>query len=215
MEEPLKKKFLLKISGGNYTEFEPERMRFHKEDFSLEILNTSRDDRRLYEYSVSKGSEEEVWQIQLEVFELEANPSLLLESPGFLLDIPSLPLEFHAVFLDAVVFFFFPGCSHHFGSSSFPRRWKTPISVPKSCNSRLSPEPVADPIIRILRRESSNGSCSLVLRCSSERGDEVSYSWAGRDDGTGGICAGGGSVLNLSYALRSAAFGCVCTASNP
>ncbi|OWK51942.1 Signaling lymphocytic activation molecule [Lonchura striata] len=143
MEEPLKKKFLLKISGGNYTEFEPERMRFHKEDFSLEILNTSRDDQRLYEYSVSKGPEEEVWQIQLEVF-----------------------------------------------------------------------EPVADPIIRILRRESSNGSCSLELRCSSERGDEVSYSWASRDNGTGGICAGSGGGLNLSYALRSAAFGCVCTASN-
>ncbi|XP_072774610.1 signaling lymphocytic activation molecule [Taeniopygia guttata] len=146
IEEPLKKKFLLKISGGNYTEFEPERMRFHKEDFSLEILNTSRDDRRLYEYSVSKGPEEEVWQIQLEVF-----------------------------------------------------------------------EPVSDPTIRILRRESSNGSCSLELRCSSERGDEVSYSWASRDNGTGtgGICAGSGGVLNLSYALRSAAFGCVCTASNP
>ncbi|XP_053822791.1 signaling lymphocytic activation molecule [Vidua chalybeata] len=143
-EEPLKKKFLLKISGGNYTEFEPERMRFHKEDFSLEILNTSRDDRRLYEYSVSKGPDEEVWQIQLEVF-----------------------------------------------------------------------EPVANPSIRILHRESSNGSCSLALRCSSERGDEVSYSWDSRDNGTGGICSGSGGVLNLSYSLRGAAFGCVCTASNP
>ncbi|XP_068030848.1 signaling lymphocytic activation molecule-like [Anomalospiza imberbis] len=144
MEEPLKKKFLLKISGGNYTEYEPERMRFHKEDFSLEILNTSRDDRRLYEYSVSKGPDEEVWQIQLEVF-----------------------------------------------------------------------EPVADPSIRILHRESSNGSCSLALRCSSERGDEVSYSWDSRDNGTGEICSGSGGILNLSYSLRSAAFGCVCTASNP
>ncbi|NWX65991.1 SLAF1 protein, partial [Promerops cafer] len=144
MEEPQKKKFLLKISGGNYTEFEPGRIRFHRQDFSLEILNTSRDDRRLYEYSVSKGPEEEVWQIQLEVF-----------------------------------------------------------------------ESVADPSIRILRRESSNGSCSLALRCSSERGDEVSYSWDSRDNGTEGICSGNGSFLNLSYSLRNAAFGCVCTARNP
>ncbi|NXQ15583.1 SLAF1 protein, partial [Peucedramus taeniatus] len=145
MEDQLKKKFLLKISGRkNYTEFEPERMRFHKQDFSLEILNTSRDDQHLYEYSVSKGSEEEVWQIQLEVF-----------------------------------------------------------------------EPVANPSIRILRRESSNGSCFLELRCSSERGDGVSYSWDSRDNGAGGICSGNGSVLNLSYSLRSAAFGCVCTARNP
>ncbi|NXB07351.1 SLAF1 protein, partial [Cnemophilus loriae] len=143
-EEPQKKRFLLKISGRNYEEFEPQRMRFHGHDFSLEILNTSRDDGRLYEYSVSKGPEEEVWQIQLEVF-----------------------------------------------------------------------EPVADPRIRILRRELSNGSCSVALRCASERGDEVSYSWDSRDNGTGGMCSGSGGFLNLSYSLRSAAFGCVCTARNP
>ncbi|NWV96313.1 SLAF1 protein, partial [Machaerirhynchus nigripectus] len=143
-EEPQKKKFLLKISGGNYTEFEPGRMRFHRRDFSLEILNTSREDGQLYEYSVSKGPEEEVWQIQLEVF-----------------------------------------------------------------------EPVADPSIRILHRELSNGSCSLALRCSSERGDEVSYSWDGRENGSRGICSGNGSFLNLSYSLRAAGFGCVCTARNP
>lgn len=71
-EEPRTKKFLLKFSGGNYTEFEAGRMRFHREDFSLEILNTSRGDRQLYEYSVSNGQEEEVWQIQLEVFGKES-----------------------------------------------------------------------------------------------------------------------------------------------
>ncbi|NXX29046.1 SLAF1 protein, partial [Nicator chloris] len=144
LEEPQRKKFLLKISGWNYTEFERGRMRFHRRDFSLEILNTSRDDGRLYEYSVSKGQEEEVWQIQLQVFEAVAHPS-----------------------------------------------------------------------IRILHRELSNGSCSLALRCSSERGDEVSYSWGGRDNGTGGICSGHGAFLNLSYSPSSAAFGCVCTARNP
>ncbi|NXI01195.1 SLAF1 protein, partial [Pachycephala philippinensis] len=142
-EDPLKKKFLLKYSGGNYTEFEPGRMRFHKRDFSLEILNTSRGDGQLYEYSVSKGPEEEVWQIQLKVL-----------------------------------------------------------------------EPVGDPSIRILHRELSNGSCSLALRCTSDRGDEVSYSWESRDNGTRGICSGNGSFLNLSYSLRNAAFGCVCTARN-
>ncbi|NWH97142.1 SLAF1 protein, partial [Tichodroma muraria] len=144
LREPLRKKFLLKISGGNYTEFEPGRLRFHRRDFSLEILNTSRDDGRLYEYSVSKGPEEEVWQIQLEVFEA-----------------------------------------------------------------------VGDPSIRILRREWAGGRCSLALGCSSERGDEVSYSWHNGDNGTGGLCSGHGRFLNLSYAARDARFGCVCTASNP
>ncbi|NXH92016.1 SLAF1 protein, partial [Edolisoma coerulescens] len=142
--EPGRKNFLLKLSGENYTEFEPGRMSFHRQDFSLEILNTSREDGRLYEFSVSNGQEEEVWQIQLEVF-----------------------------------------------------------------------EPVADPSIRILHRELSNGSCSLALRCSSEQGDEVSYSWDSRDNRTLGICSGNGSFLNLSYSLRSAGFGCVCTARNP
>ncbi|NXH61526.1 SLAF1 protein, partial [Rhabdornis inornatus] len=143
MEEPQKKKILLRISGVNVTEYERERMRFHEGNFSLEILNTSRDDERLYEYSVSKGPEEELWQIQLRVL-----------------------------------------------------------------------EPVADPSIRILHRESSNGSCSLSLLCASERGDEVSYSWDSRDNGTGGICSGSGRVLNVSYSLRNAAFRCVCTARN-
>lgn len=43
-------------------------MRFHELDFSLELLNTSRQDWQLYEYSVSKGPEEKVWKIQLEVY---------------------------------------------------------------------------------------------------------------------------------------------------
>ncbi|NWV73470.1 SLAF1 protein, partial [Dasyornis broadbenti] len=75
-EEQQKRKFLVKVSGGNFTEFEPGRIRFHERDFSLEILNTSREDGRLYEFSVSRGSEEEVWQVQLEVFEAVADPSI-------------------------------------------------------------------------------------------------------------------------------------------
>ncbi|NWY71716.1 SLAF1 protein, partial [Erithacus rubecula] len=138
-----KKTILLKISGGNTTEYEQERMRFHRGNFSLEILNTSRDDERLYEYSVSKGQEEELWQIQLQVF-----------------------------------------------------------------------EPVADPNILILHRELSNGSCSLSLLCTSERGDEVSYSWESRDNGSRMICSGNGRVLNISYSLRNAGVHCVCTAWN-
>ncbi|NWU32730.1 SLAF1 protein, partial [Dyaphorophyia castanea] len=143
-EEPQRKKILLRFSGGNYTEFEPGRMRFHRKDFSLEILNTNRGDGQLYEYSVSQGPEEEVWQIQLEVF-----------------------------------------------------------------------EPVAEPSIRILHQELSNGSCSLSLRCSSDRGDEVSYSWESRENGSGEICSGHGRFLNLTFPLSSAGFDCVCTATNP
>uniref|UniRef100_A0A8C5IFY7 Uncharacterized protein n=1 Tax=Junco hyemalis TaxID=40217 RepID=A0A8C5IFY7_JUNHY len=85
----------------------------------------------------------------------------------------------------------------------------------KSWHSRLSPEPVAIPNIRILSRESSNGSCWLELSCSSERGDEVSYRDSRDGNGTGALCRANGSVLRLRFPLRSAAFGCVCTAHNP
>ncbi|NXS35935.1 SLAF1 protein, partial [Pomatostomus ruficeps] len=143
-EEPQRRKFLLRISGGTVTEFEPGRLRFHRRDFSLEILNTSRADGRLYEFSLRRGRDEELWQLRLQVFEA-----------------------------------------------------------------------VADPNIRVLRRELSNGSCSVALGCSSERGDGVSYSWAGRENGSAGICSGSGPVLNLSYPIGIGAFGCVCTARNP
>ncbi|NXM85630.1 SLAF1 protein, partial [Oenanthe oenanthe] len=143
MEGSQKKTILLKISGGNVTEYERERMRFHRGNFSLEILNTSRDDERLYEYSVSKGPVEELWQIQLQVFEPVANPSIL-----------------------------------------------------------------------ILHRELSNGSCSLSLLCTSERGDEVSYSWDSWDNRTRGICSGNSRVLNVSYSLWNDSIRCVCTARN-
>ncbi|KAM4880460.1 signaling lymphocytic activation molecule [Sylvia borin] len=146
LEGQQKKRFLLRFSRGNLTEFQPGRLRFHRDDFSLEILNTSREDGRLYEFSLSRGQEEEVWQLQLRVLERVSHPD-----------------------------------------------------------------------IRILHREFSNGSCSLALLCSSERGDEVSYSWDS-PNGTGtGVCFGLGALLNvsLSPAMATATSpGCVCTARN-
>ncbi|NXT77491.1 SLAF1 protein, partial [Zapornia atra] len=73
-EDPGSKLVLLKYVGGNYTSYVQGQTRFHPSDFSLELLNTSRQDRQLYEYIVSKGSVEKVWQIQLEVY--DAHPSV-------------------------------------------------------------------------------------------------------------------------------------------
>ncbi|KFW04160.1 Signaling lymphocytic activation molecule, partial [Eurypyga helias] len=75
-EDPQRKLILLTYTNGNYTNYMQGRTRFHTLDFSLEILNTSRQDGRLYEYIVSKGSEEEVWQTQLEVYEAVSDPSI-------------------------------------------------------------------------------------------------------------------------------------------
>ncbi|KFV17270.1 Signaling lymphocytic activation molecule, partial [Pterocles gutturalis] len=79
-EDPLRKLVLLKYSDSNYTNYMEGRTRFHASDFSLEILNTSRQDRQLYEYIVSKGSEEKVWQIQLEVYEPVSDLSIQILS---------------------------------------------------------------------------------------------------------------------------------------
>ncbi|KFP33336.1 Signaling lymphocytic activation molecule, partial [Colius striatus] len=143
-EDPQSKLILLKYSDGNYTNYMEPRTRFHKLDFSLEILNTSRQDRQLYEYIVSKGSEEKVWQMLLEVY-----------------------------------------------------------------------EPVSDPSIQILNWASANGSCSIILNCTAERGDKVSYSWGSRDSSTPGLCSHNGSLLYLSYPLQNSSFACSCVASNP
>ncbi|NXA75318.1 SLAF1 protein, partial [Thryothorus ludovicianus] len=168
LEKSGRKKFLVKIHGGNFTQHDKERLRFHPRNFSLEILETSRADTGIYEFSViTSKEEEETFQIQLRVLEAVADPSIL-----------------------------------------------------------------------ILGREWSGGRCSLALRCSAARGDEVSFTWGGADPslGPGGDpgpdpgsgpgsgsgpgpgpdppCSGTGPSLNLSFSGREPSPGCVCTARN-
>ncbi|KFQ92621.1 Signaling lymphocytic activation molecule, partial [Nipponia nippon] len=143
-EDPQRKLILLEYCHGNYTNYMQGQNRFHKLDFSLEILNTSRQDGHLYEYIVSKGPEEKVWQIQLEVY-----------------------------------------------------------------------EPVSDPSIQILSWALANGSCTVTLNCTAERGDNISYSWGSWDSSTSGLCSHHGSLLNLSYPLQNTSITCACMASNP
>ncbi|NXD88336.1 SLAF1 protein, partial [Halcyon senegalensis] len=143
-EDPQRKLVLLNYMNGTYTNYMEERTRFHKSNFSLEILNTSRQDRQLYQYIVNKGPEEEVWPIQLEVF-----------------------------------------------------------------------EPVSDPSIEIVDHLPANGSCTIILNCTAERGDHVSYSWGCRDPSPLGFCSHNGSILHLSYPLQNTTISCSCTASNP
>ncbi|XP_062453590.1 signaling lymphocytic activation molecule [Rhea pennata] len=139
-EDPQSKLVLLKYSGGNYTNYMQEQTRFHQANFSLEILNTSRQDRQLYEYIITEGAMERVWQIELEVY-----------------------------------------------------------------------EPVSEPRIQVLNRTLANDSCTVILNCTAERGDQVSYSWAGASH----LCARNGSLLHLSYSLRNGSLACACAAANP
>lgn len=79
----------------------------------------------------------------------------------------------------------------------------------------FSLEPVSDPSIQILSWELANGSCTITVNCTAERGDSVSYSWEGWDAGTSGLCTHNGSLLHLSYPLQNSSIDCACTASNP
>lgn len=79
----------------------------------------------------------------------------------------------------------------------------------------LSPEPVSHASIQVLGRASANGSCTITLNCTAERGDNVSYSWGSWDTSTLGLCSHNGSLLHLSYPLQNTSIACACTASNP
>ncbi|NXF89749.1 SLAF1 protein, partial [Eubucco bourcierii] len=75
-KDPQDKEVLLHYSHGNATNYLEGRMQFHSEDFSLEILNTSRQDGQLYEYATRKDQQERVWQVLLEVYEPVSPPSI-------------------------------------------------------------------------------------------------------------------------------------------
>ncbi|NXH19726.1 SLAF1 protein, partial [Bucco capensis] len=143
-EEPGKKQILLSYHNGTYSNNLEGRIHFHQLNFSLEILNTSRQDRQLYEYVVSKRSEEKVWQIQLEVYEAVLNPT-----------------------------------------------------------------------IELLTWALTNDSCSLSLKCTAERGDNLSYSWDCCHSIPLELCFQQGSILHLSYLLPNSSITCSCRASNP
>ncbi|XP_027561170.1 signaling lymphocytic activation molecule-like [Neopelma chrysocephalum] len=79
-------------------------------------------------------------------------------------------------------------------------------------------EPISHPSIRILSRELSNGSCTFALNCTTQEGDEVSYSWGSQDSGisgNSGPCSGNSSFLSLSHPPWDTNIPCVCTATNP
>ncbi|KAG6930129.1 signaling lymphocytic activation molecule family member 1 [Chelydra serpentina] len=74
------KKKLIKYSGNNYTIFKDVKIKFHPENFSLEIPNTRRMDAGLYEYMVNKGSEEVFLHLRLEVYEPVSVPDIQMVS---------------------------------------------------------------------------------------------------------------------------------------
>ncbi|XP_030397612.1 signaling lymphocytic activation molecule-like isoform X3 [Gopherus evgoodei] len=72
--------FLASYDGRNYTNYMEKRIKFHPENFSLEILKTRRTDAGHYEYTVNKRFEEQSLQFQLEVYERVSVPDIQMVS---------------------------------------------------------------------------------------------------------------------------------------
>ncbi|NXN92413.1 SLAF1 protein, partial [Rhinopomastus cyanomelas] len=79
-EDPQTKFVLHTYSHGNATSYLEGHTCFRKSDFSLEIRSTRWQDGQLYEYIVSEGPKEMIWQVRLEVYEPVSSPTIKILS---------------------------------------------------------------------------------------------------------------------------------------
>ncbi|XP_019412329.1 PREDICTED: signaling lymphocytic activation molecule-like [Crocodylus porosus] len=67
--DPVTKSIILDYAGGNYTIKLNQRIRFHPTNFSLEIMETSKQDEETYTFTGTQGAVEKVLSLRLEVYE--------------------------------------------------------------------------------------------------------------------------------------------------
>ncbi|XP_074837520.1 signaling lymphocytic activation molecule [Carettochelys insculpta] len=79
-----KRGVLIRCTTDTCTNYMPQRVKFHSETFSLEILVTQRVDAEHYEYTVNKGHEEVSLHFRVEVYEQVSVPRIQVVSrtPG-------------------------------------------------------------------------------------------------------------------------------------
>uniref|UniRef100_A0A8C9PIN1 Signaling lymphocytic activation molecule family member 1 n=1 Tax=Spermophilus dauricus TaxID=99837 RepID=A0A8C9PIN1_SPEDA len=90
------------------------------------------------------------------------------------------------------------------------------ISVRQFCVQLELYEQVSTPEIKVLNatQEKDNGTCSLILSCTAEKGDHVTYTWS--EEGTHLLSSANSShLLYLTLGQQHADNVYVCTASNP
>lgn len=75
---------IIRCERNSCKNYMKERIKFHPQNFSLEIQETRRTDAELYEYTVIKGPEEESLHLRLEVYERVSVPHIQVVSrtPG-------------------------------------------------------------------------------------------------------------------------------------
>ncbi|KAI6050448.1 signaling lymphocytic activation molecule [Marmota monax] len=90
------------------------------------------------------------------------------------------------------------------------------ISVRQFCVQLELYEQVSTPEIKVLNstQEKDNGTCSLILSCTVEKGDHVTYTWS--EEGTHLLSSANSShLLYLTLGPQHADNVYLCTASNP
>lgn len=79
--DPVTKSIILDYSGGNSSIKLNQSMRFHPTNFSLEILETSRQDAEMYTFTGTQQYEEKEVHLRLEVYGNECSASGTSSAP--------------------------------------------------------------------------------------------------------------------------------------
>ncbi|XP_062962818.1 signaling lymphocytic activation molecule isoform X1 [Cynocephalus volans] len=89
------------------------------------------------------------------------------------------------------------------------------VSVQNFCLQLMLYEQVSTPEIKVLNKTQENGTCSLMLSCTVEKGDHVAYSWS-EEAGTHPLSPASSShLLYLTLGAQHADNIYICSASNP
>ncbi|XP_012604678.1 signaling lymphocytic activation molecule [Microcebus murinus] len=88
-------------------------------------------------------------------------------------------------------------------------------SVQHFCLQLKLYEQVSTPEIKVLNQTQDNGTCTLTLACTVEKGDGVAYSWSEEVDTHPLSPANSSHLLSITLGPQHADSTYICTASNP
>ncbi|PNI19767.1 SLAMF1 isoform 3 [Pan troglodytes] len=89
------------------------------------------------------------------------------------------------------------------------------VSVQRFCLQLRLYEQVSTPEIKVLNKTQENGTCTLILGCTVEKGDHVAYSWSEKAGTHPLNPANSSHLLSLTLGPQHADNIYICTVSNP
>ncbi|XP_053464079.1 signaling lymphocytic activation molecule isoform X1 [Nycticebus coucang] len=88
-------------------------------------------------------------------------------------------------------------------------------SVQHFCRQLKLYEQVSTPEIKVLNKTQENGTCTLMLACMVEKGDNVVYSWSEKADSQPLSSVNSSHLLSVTLGPQQADDTYICTVSNP